>query len=153
MEEAGFSFCITPTQTQMEEIVTFILAISLASERLIEFIKTVFPWLAVQHSSTDSNAEDRGAEKFRRIIIQLLSLSVGWLSAAIMVADPGELFDFFGSRKFGNFEIPAFLIGVLSSAGSVFWTQILGYSKALKDSKKVEVQQKKEQLPNTDPKG
>ena len=115
------------------EIIAFILGVSLASERLIELIKTLFPGLAYQHSLSDENTENLTSEKSRRIVIQLISVACGYVSAAIL----GDTWT--GNYTFDNgTEINVFVLGVLSSGGSVFWTQILGYSKALKDLKKLE---------------
>ncbi len=115
------------------EIIAFILGVSLASERLIELLKTLFPGLAYQHSLTDENTENIFSEKSRRIAIQLVSVLCGYVTAAIL-ADTWT-----GNYTFDNgTKINVFVLGVLASGGSVFWTQILGYSKALKDLKKLE---------------
>ncbi len=115
------------------EIIAFILGVSLASERLIELFKTLFPALAYQHSLTDENSENLTSEKSRRIVIQLISVLCGYLSVGLIYGE------WSGSHQFpGGQNINVFLLAILSSGGSVFWTQILGYSKALKDLKKLE---------------
>lgn len=124
------------------EVISIILAVSLASERLIELLKTLIPWLATQKSKTDENTEELISEKFRRIIIQLISLFCGFITAYFLAQNDNQSeYDFtyiYGTGE--DDKINIIVLGILSSAGSVFWTQILGYTKALKDVKKQEAQ-------------
>lgn len=121
-----------------EQILTIILGVSMASERILELLKTLFPWLAIQKSVTDDNRERSGNEILRRVLIQVISFLSGWMTAGLVAANANEWICLSG--RIGDSKIPAVVIGLLSSAGSVFWTQIVAYSKALKDIKKLQAQ-------------
>ena len=121
-----------------EKILTIILGVSMASERILELLKTLFPWLAIQKSVTDDNRERSGEEVLRRAIIQVISFLSGWMTAGLVAASGSEWICLSG--RIGDSRIPAVVIGLLSSAGSVFWTQIVAYSKAVKDIKKLRAQ-------------
>jgi hypothetical protein len=118
--------------TTLTKLVSIILAISLASERLVTLIKTLIPALA-------SPAAVAGAptptvvtnwEKWRQVIVMLIALVACWVSATLLNS---------GFHPFGDYKvtpdigIPVWIIGVLASAGSAFWTSILGYTRAVKD--------------------
>lgn len=127
----------------MEQIIPIILGVSLANERLLEILKTQIPWLSNQFESLAEKQKVTKNEKGRKIVIQLITISTGWLTASFF-ADAGEAIEgeaislgFFKNLFFGSInEIPVFLIGVLASAGSAFWNQVFSYTKAVKDIRK-----------------
>src|SRR5690606_27621353 len=92
-------------------------------------------------SATDNNIENLKEEKIRRVIIQTISFFSGTLTAIILstnwFTDSTDIWNYYYEE---GKPMNVFVLGVLSSAGSVFWTQILGYSKAIKDVKKQEAQ-------------
>ena len=127
----------------LSTLVGFLLAVSLASERLIAILKTFVPWFAIDKTKDPENSSNSLCEKTRRLSIQGLALLAGWLTASFMTKDG---FDPFGNVEL--FNIPAFIVGLLASGGSAFWNQLLGYTKAVRDIKKT-VHQREEGLQQT----
>jgi hypothetical protein len=121
------------------EIAAIVLGVSLANDRILEMLKTIIPWLTVQKSSTEDNGEVSLEEMLRRLLIQIISFASGWVSAGIVAAKDNAFMDLGGDIPIGDkMQVPVVIVGILSSAGSTFWTQIVSYSKALKDEKKSE---------------
>jgi hypothetical protein len=111
--------------TKLTAIVTLILALSVASERLVEIIKGIIPWL-------DKKNDDATKEGWRRAILQSLAVGSGILTALLGsdylpegVTKPTELWQILG-------------LGLLASGGSGFWNSILDYFSGLKDLKNAE---------------
>ena len=111
--------------TNLTAIVGVILALSIASERLVEIIKGFIPGLDKQDS--DPKAEGR-----RRSYLQILAVLSGVLTAFLArdyippeIAKPTESWAILG-------------LGLLASGGSGFWNSVLTYVTKAKDLKKVE---------------
>ena len=115
----------------LESAIGLILVVSIASERLVEIVKGVLPWLNTERSNSVS-------EGYRRALLQLLAVAAGiftaFLASPIIAADgqdgltrPGALLG----------------IGLLASGGSGLWNAVLGYFLQIKDLKKQEVVQAK----------
>lgn len=116
----------------LSTFIALILAISLAAERLVSILKTFFGWL-------DEKKGNAGAEKRRRVAVLLIAFLAAWITGAFLT-EGGE-WDLFGSIVVSdNHTLPVWLVGFLASGGSAFWSNILGYTKAVKDIRK-------EQLP------
>ena len=116
---------------KLTAIVTLILALSVASERLVEIIKGFIPSLD-KEVPNDAKAEAR-----RRSYLQILAVLSGVLTA-FLAQDyiPKEIAE---ATKGG-----AILgLGLLASGGSGFWNSILTYVTKLKDIKSVEANEKK----------
>lgn len=118
---------------KLTAIVTLILALSVASERLVEIIKGFIPMLD-KPNTTDEKAEAR-----RRSYLQILAVVSGVLTA-YLASDylPAEIAT---SASGKNWSIVG--LGLLASGGSGFWNSILTYVTQLKDIKKLEVAEKK----------
>jgi len=119
--------------TKLTAIVTLILALSVASERLVEIIKGFIPQLAKQNT-TDAKAESR-----RCSYLQILAVISGILTA-YLARDylPAEIA---ASASAKSWSIVG--LGLLASGGSGFWNSILTYVTKVKDLKKAEVEAKK----------
>ena len=111
--------------TNLTAIVGVILALSIASERLVEIIKGFIPGLDKQDS--DPKAEGR-----RRSYLQILAVLSGVLTAFLArdyippeIAKPTESGAILG-------------LGLLASGGSGFWNSVLTYVTKAKDLKKLE---------------
>jgi hypothetical protein len=119
-------------------LATVLLAISLAAERLITTIKTMWPWLA-EEKKTDAQEVDLTADRGRRLIVQVGAFAAAWATAGFL-ADRGT-FDPLGSITLGagvaSKTFPVWLVGLLASGGSALWNNVLGYTKAAKDSQQV----------------
>jgi O-antigen/teichoic acid export membrane protein len=111
--------------TKLATIVSFIGALSVASERLVEIIKGLVPWL--DQANADEMKEGR-----RRSVLHLLAVGAGVLTAALAadyipaeVANPSKSWAVIG-------------LGVLASGGSGLWNSVLTYVAKVKDIKKAE---------------
>ncbi|RWY50086.1 hypothetical protein [Mucilaginibacter gilvus] len=118
----------------ISKLVSIILAISLASERLVTFIKTLVPPLNTPEPPPVPPFSTQ--EKTRRFIVMILAFLTGWLAAKLMGTEEG----FFSGRLNVGTEalpiwIPYFIIGLMASGGSAFWAKILEYIKAVNDIK------------------
>lgn len=119
--------------TKLTAIIGVILALSIASERLVEIIKGFIP-------SLDKEALDPKAEGRRRSYLQILAVFSGVLTAFLArdympteIAKPTESWSIFG-------------LGLLASGGSSFWNSVLAYVTKVKDIKKVEAETAKKTL-------
>jgi hypothetical protein len=112
-------------------VVGYILAISIAAERLVEIIKGVIPWLG--QPKTDENLEAK-----RHSALQILAVASGIATAALgKDLAPAALAEI--SNGMG-----IICLGLLASGGSGFWNAILTYILQVKDIKKVEADKAKE---------
>ncbi len=104
-------------------IVTLILALSVASERLVEIIKGFVPKLD-KKNTTDDKAEAR-----RCSYIQILAVFSGILTA-FLASDylPTEIV---GTTSGKDLSIVG--LGLLASGGSGFWNSMLTYVTKVKD--------------------
>jgi len=107
-------------------IVGVILALSIASERLVEIIKNLIPFLNVKNA-------DAHVEGWRCAILQTLAVASGIISA-FLAQDyiPAEM-----SKITGHWSVIG--LGLLASGGSGFWNSILSYLTQIKELKKTDV--------------
>ncbi|MEZ4297880.1 MAG: hypothetical protein R3B70_23185 [Polyangiaceae bacterium] len=108
-------------------IVTVLVALSVASERLVEITKGLIPYLG------EKSAENpRGvAERWRRPLVQMLTVASAVLITALARnAIPDEVL----VHREDPLSILA--LGLLASGGSGFWSSILGYLEQVKNIKK-----------------
>jgi len=118
---------------QLILMATFILSLSIASERLVEIIKGFVP--ALNKASDDPAAEGR-----RRSYLQMLAVVSGIVTAYLArdfippgIADPTNSVAIIG-------------LGLLASGGSGLWNSVLTYLLQIKDLKKTEVDTAKKNL-------
>jgi hypothetical protein len=106
--------------------VTLLIALSIASERLVEIIKNAIPWLNQKNS-------DSGKEGWRKALLQALAVAAGILTA--FLAGPAV-----GNIVAGPWDtVPGLLaLGLLASGGSGLWNSILTYLLKVKDIKGAE---------------
>ncbi len=111
----------------IQAIVGLLLAVSIASERLVEIVKGYWPWL--------NNANDDPVQEGRRkSALQILAVVAGIGTA--FLASPILAKSLSGIDSHG---IAILSIGLLASGGSAFWNAILSYLLQVKDLKKQEV--------------
>ena len=120
----------TPT---LYALVALLVSLSVASERLVEIIKGLFPSLNQENS-------DPKKEGWRRAGLQALAVLAGIITA--LLARPA----FQGMEKWDTLA-GTLAIGFLASGGSGFWNAILTYVKNVKDIKKDEAEQRKQPAP------
>jgi len=111
------------------KLISVILAVSLASERLVTIIKTNISWL--QEPAPTVPPVNNRAEKIRRSVVMLIAFLAAWVTAGFLNKD----YSLWGTLKLGTDEthIPVVIIGLMASGGSAFWTNLLGYVSAVKD--------------------
>jgi hypothetical protein len=116
-------------------ILSLIIALSVASERLVEIVKGMVPWL-------DQPRDDPAAEGRRRSVLQVMALASGvftaWLASPALPSEiwsPGTgLLDQDTSGK----VMAIGALGLLASGGSGFWNSILTYVGKVKETKAAE---------------
>lgn len=113
--------------SEFEAIIGLLLAVSIASERLVEIIKGCFPWL--NEVRPDSASEGR-----RKAALQILAVVAGVVTA--FLAEPILASSLSG---IDDHSMAILSIGLLASGGSAFWNAILSYLLQVKDLKKQEV--------------
>ena len=118
----------------LSAIVAVIVALSIASERLVEIIKGLLPFL------NKENTTDPTKEGWRRAALHVLAVAAGivtaWLAQPIIPTKAGAL----------SSDLSFLPLGLLASGGSGFWNSILTYFLKIKDIKELEVEQKKKDL-------
>lgn len=112
--------------SDLESIIGLLLAVSIASERLVEIIKGYFPWL-------NEEKQDPISEGHRKSALQMLAVAAGIVTA--FLAQP-ILADSLSSMK--NQGLAILSVGLLASGGSAFWNAILSYMLQVKNIKKQE---------------
>jgi hypothetical protein len=108
---------------QISTFVGLLVTLSVASERVVEIIKGLVPFL--NEKSSDATVEGR-----RRTLLQALAVAAGIGTAllsqtAIQAAIPNS--------SMGVGEVVA--LGLLASGGSGFWNSVLTYINKVKDIK------------------
>jgi len=112
------------------------LAGSLAVERLVTIVKTVFPSLS-EPTRAGWGESDVRVDQVRRLLVLLVTIVTSQATAFFVTSgDPS----WEGQVMFGpDRGIPWPLFGLLISGGSAFWTSVVSYASALKDVQKSEV--------------
>jgi O-antigen/teichoic acid export membrane protein len=120
--------------TQLTAMVGLLIALSVASERFVEIIKGIIPFLNKENS-------DETKEGLRRAALQVLAVVAGVITA--FLARPTIPESIIPAKVTGAWPILA--LGLLASGGSGFWNSVLTYVTKVKDIKKLEVEEKKKQ--------
>ena len=120
--------------SDLSATVAVLLVVSLATERWVAVLKTLFPWLADEKSDT-AGEPDPAADRPRRLVVQGVAVLGGWIVAAFIagkgVLTPGA---FVGLVYAGTVQIPAPVVALLASGGSAFWTQVVQLAASVKDA-------------------
>lgn len=127
------------TTTDLIVIVTLLIALSGASERLTEIIKGILPFLNKENTNPTF-------EGFRRAGIQLLAvvsgISTAFLSSSVI--EPILKKAVGGDDQNWNSMPAIFALGLLASFGAAFWNSILEYLLKAKDIQEVTAKKLKE---------
>jgi hypothetical protein len=109
-----------------------VLAVSLATERLVAFVKSAAPRWFADEKKTEASEVDLLGDSWRRIRVHAVALVSAWLASASL---PEGGFALLGKvvLSAGNIAIPVPLLALLSMGGSAFWTSIVGYASTAKD--------------------
>ncbi len=108
---------------QLLSIVTLLIALSVASERLVEIIKNAIPWLNLKRS-------DSTREGWRKAALQALAVAAGIATAFLAGPAIGDIVS-------GPWHTVSGLLalGLLASGGSGLWNSVLTYLLKVKDIK------------------
>ena len=118
------------------ELVAIVLALSLATERLVLAIRTphrllwVVPWGKWLNGENKAEPEKDGP---RRLVLQAITLMCALATGGFLAAGDWSLTE---TVKIGGSNVPLWLLAILATGGSSFWKNILGYTKAARDRKK-----------------
>ena len=108
--------------TQLTAVVTLLVALSVASERLVEIVKGVVPWLNQEIKNSPTK------EGWRKASLQLLAVAAGILTASLSK----DAIPDFVSAQFSDGKVSYLALGLLASGGSGLWNSILNYAAGLK---------------------
>ena len=114
----------------LSAIITVIIALAIATERLVEIIKGMVPWL-------DREKPDAKTEARRRAALQLLAAVGGILVALLAWPVVQSLVP--SQNKYSTVGA----LGLLASGGSGFWNSLLSYVGGMKRLKETEVERAK----------
>lgn len=140
--------------TGLSSFAAFVLAISLATERLVTILKTVFArWLA-DPPPVSPKATNPALDWRRRFAVQLVAFFCAWITVGFVAYDGRG----FGASMLGRvaapglngFTLPSPLLALLASGGSAFWSGLLGYTQAVKDAKRTDTATAAAALVSTD---
>jgi membrane protein required for beta-lactamase induction len=113
----------------LSTLVSVLVALSVASERLVEIVKGLSSWLNDKKDKADE-------ERHRKLVIQVLAVAAGLVTALLTKPAIQEILP-----QWAN--LPGILaLGLLASGGSGFWNSAASYVAKLKDLKKLEVAEK-----------
>jgi hypothetical protein len=111
--------------TRLAAVVGLLIALSVASERLVEIVKGVIPPL-------NGKSAVPWKENVRRTVLQLLAVGAGIGTA--FLARPTIPQEALSSTN----DSAIIALGLLASGGSGFWNSVLTYVLRLKDIKEVQ---------------
>jgi len=111
--------------TYLTKIVTLLVTLSVATERIVEVIKGWVPWL-------NNQDVDPRKEGFRQAILHLLAVGGGCATATLAAPVVKTTL---GIGQMDSINGLVFLIGLCASGGSGFWNSILTYLLKVKDIK------------------
>ena len=109
--------------TKLAAIVGLLVALSAASERLVEIVKGLFKWL-------DQKSDDERTERLRKATLQSLAVVAG-IGTTLLArpAIPEDLLPDSGGL------LALLALGFLASGGSGLWNSVLTYVLKVKDIK------------------
>jgi hypothetical protein len=125
--------------TKLAAVVGLLAALSVASERLVEIVKGLVPWLNTDKTEGTSPTDDnKRSEGRRRAALQILAVVAGcitaWLAwpAVSTALTQASIAD-------GDKTLWILSLGLLASGGSAFWNSVLTYLLNVKNLKELAV--------------
>jgi hypothetical protein len=109
--------------TKLTTIVGLLVALSLASERLVEIIKGLVPWLDLEKKQPTEEGRRRSAIHAIAVVAGIVTavLALPIIGSVIQLPEPTSLW--------------IVALGLLASGGSSLWNSVLGYLLSVKDIK------------------
>ncbi|NML66815.1 hypothetical protein HHL22_16540 [Hymenobacter sp. RP-2-7] len=111
----------------LSNLLTVVLALSVASERLVAIVKNLVPWLRTEQPRNEAT---------RKLVLQVLAVLAGIATAFLaqeLLAAP--------LQGRGHLVV----LGLLASGGSGFWKSVLGYVSSVQDIKRTKAVETKVQ--------
>jgi hypothetical protein len=118
----------------LSTIISVLVALSIASERLVEIVKGLCSFLNKENS-------DPTKERLRRATLQALAVVAGIVTALLAHPAMKDIMPGFSDHWTGIVAL-----GLLASGGSGFWNAILAYVLNVKDIKKADAELKKKSI-------
>jgi len=115
-------------------LVTLLIALSVAAERLVEIVKGAIPWL-------NKKKDDPVTEGWRKAALQGMAVGAGIITA--LLARPAVVDSI---PAVGQSAAGIVALGLLASGGSGFWNTILSYLLQVKEIRKIEAEDKQLEL-------
>ena len=116
-------------------MVTILITLSVASERLVEIIKGFFPSLNTENLEAKAEAWRKAKISFIAVVSGIFT---AWLSSPILKGLLKDLIDL-NTSKTEDYIFAILALGLLASGGSAFWNSILEYLLKIKDLKETKV--------------
>ena len=117
---------------ELTAVVGLLVALSVASERLVEIIKGLIPPLNKENPDPDK-------EGVRRVALQCLAVAAGIVTA--FLARPTIPVSLIPANTTDVW--PVIALGLLASGGSGFWNSVLTYVMSVKDLKEIDMLSRK----------
>lgn len=112
----------------LSTLVPVLVAISLASERLIAILKSLIPALKDERK-TAAGEVDLQADRGRQLTVQAVALATSYVTVALAFSKWSPTY----SVPIGGNNYSVAALALLGSGGSAFWNNVFGYTKAVKD--------------------
>lgn len=124
----------------LSDLSALVLAVSLATERLVVVLKTIFPRaLAVERQPVGDELPAE-ADRARRLTVMaaayLSALVVSTLIAGDSVSLGGLSIPFYVGLGDARISVP--LLALFASGGSALWNNVVGFTGAVKDIRRLE---------------
>jgi hypothetical protein len=126
---------IQEKRMDLSAIISTLIVLSIASERLVEIVKGFIPAL-------DKETNNPRKESRRKAYLQMLAVIAGIFTAFLARAALGT-----SVPEAWNTTTGVFALGLLASGGSGLWNSVLGYANEVKKLKKDEVNKEKAKAP------
>ena len=114
----------------ISELVSVLLVVSLATERLVLAIRTpdkLFWLIPLGEWLNNEEGEGNNMIGSRRLVVQLISFACAFITVGFLAE--GGKWNGFAPIDIGGQVFPLWLLAVLATGGSSFWKNILGYTK------------------------
>jgi hypothetical protein len=124
---------MSDTLNSLGVLSALILSISLAAERFVTIVKTLFPKLDIE-KTTPAGETDLTADKPRRLTILALALTASYVTVGLVF----NTFNPMARVTAGESSYYVWLIALLGSGGSAFWNGVVSYTKEAKEARSAE---------------
>ena len=126
------------TTDTLISLVSLLVILSIAAERLVEIVKGPFAWLNETERPSDGAVREailewQRRENYRKTALHVLSIGAGIVTALLSLEVLSSYFP-----EDINKSLLVIGMGVLASGGSGFWNSVLGYLNEVKKIKKRE---------------